>query len=129
MLGFDELNVIEPNDNSAKNKMEDELDYLRMFKDAVTDFKLPEKFDALIVPIRLAWDAQGKQTLDALEKAWNNILGLVGSVKKSVAEVWGNGTGQKTIENVLFIVQSIAYTVGNIAERFRVAWDEAGTGT
>ena len=129
MLGFDELNVIEPNDNSAKNKMEDELDYLRMFKEAVTDFKLPEKFDALIVPIRLAWDAQGKQTLDALEKAWNNILGLVGSVKKSVAEVWGNGTGQKTLENALFIVQSIAYTVGNIAERFRVAWDEAGTGT
>ena len=129
MLGFDELNVIEPNDNSAKNKMADELDYLRMFKEAVTDFKLPEKFDALIVPIRLAWDAQGKQTLDALERTWNNILGLVGSVKKSVAEVWGNGTGQKTLENVLIIVQGIANTVGNLAERFRIAWDEGKTGT
>lgn len=129
MLGFDELNVIEPNTPSSKNNMKEMLDYSRMFQEMQTNFKFPDKLDPILQPIRLAWDEESERTLDTLKKSWESILGLVGAVGRSFAEVWNNGTGKETVETILFIVQGIMRTIGNIAERFRQAWEDAGTGT
>ena len=129
MLGFDELNVIEPSTSSSKSKLEDALDYSRMFEEVKTDMQ--SVFDGvdLTLPIKLALDSEGDNTLKSIIKTWEKIRSLVQSVAKSFKTVWMNGTGQRTLELFLQIIQNISDTIGNVAEGIRKAWDEGDKGT
>ena len=129
MLGFDELNVIEPSDSSSKSKLEDALDYSRMFEEVKTDMQ--SVFDGvdLTLPIKLALDSEGDNTLKSIINTWEKIRSLVQSVAKSFKTVWMNGTGQKTLELFLQIIQNISDTIGNVAEGIKNAWDEGDKGT
>lgn len=129
MLGFDELNVIEPSKNSGKSKLEDALDYSNMFEEVKTDLQAAVDFVDLTLPIKLALDKEGDNTLKSLVKTWKNIRELVESVAKSFKTVWMNGTGQRTLELILQLVQNISDTFGNIAKNIRIAWDEGEKGT
>ncbi len=129
MLGFDELNVIEPNTDSAKSSGMTAEDYRRMFEEVQTNFTLSSKASELIMPVKLAWDAEGDKTINSIKNAVNEILGLFGSIGNSIKEVWENGTGQRSLELILQIAQNIFGTFGAIAKNIRKAWDEAGKGT
>lgn len=127
MLGFDELNVIEPDDKGGKTSAADALDYSKMFEEMQTN--ISQDVPEILLPIKLAWDAEGKNTLQSIVDMWEKIKGLVDSVKNSFLTVWENGTGQKTLELILQIWQNIFGTIGNIADGIRKAWDENETGT
>ena len=129
VLGFDELNVIEPKLPTTKSSEFTADDYSKMFTEMQTDYHIQEKVQEIIVPIKLAWDNEGDRTLASIKTAWEQIKGLIEAVGASFREVWLNGTGQQTLELIAGIIQGIVGTVGNLAAAFTRAWEEAGLGT
>lgn len=129
MLGFDELNVIEIAEPASKKSGFDADDYIKMFEEVKTDMSVSSKIPELLMPVKLAWDSQGDNTLKTIKDTWNEILALIGAVGESVRKVWTNGTGQKSLELILQIVQNIVGTFGELAKGIRKAWEENETGT
>ena len=129
VLGFDELNIIEPVDTGAKTKSMTAEDYTKMFKEVQTDMAVTSKIPELLMPIKLAWDSQGDKTLKTIKDTWNEIISLIGAVAESYRKVWTNETGQKSLELILEIVQNIVGTFGELASGIRKAWEENETGT
>lgn len=127
MLGFDELNVIEQDDKGVGAKLNTDLDYSKMFQEVQTSIDT-SGLDILL-PIKLALDEEGTNTINSIKRAWESIKNLVEAVGKSFKEVWENGTGQKSLELVLQIIQNIFGTIENIADGIRKAWEENETGT
>lgn len=129
MLGFDELNVIEPLTPSAKSAALDMEDYSKMFQEMQTSSTWKNNIPEMLVPVKLAWDSEGDNTIQTIKNTWREILGLIGSVRDSFRTVWENGTGQRTLELTLQIVQNIVGAFGGLAKNIKKAWDEGGKGT
>ena len=129
MLGFDELNVIEPISPAAKSAKFDMDDYAKMFTEMTTSQTWKNNLPEVVLPIKLAWDAQGDKTIQTIKDTWKEILALLGAVGESFRTVWTNGTGQKTLELLLEITQNIVGTFGNLAKKIKEAWNEGGKGT
>ena len=129
MLGFDELNVIEKAIGQGGRGNTSNLDYSRMFEEMPTENDFLNNIPEYLAPIRFAWDAEGDNTLTAIRNAWHEIADLVRSVGESFRTVWQNGTGQRTLETILQIVQNIVGTFGALAAGIRRAWDEGARGT
>lgn len=129
ILGFDELNVIEPKKSSKGGSGKEAYDYSKMFTEVKTNWDKESGVSEFIIPIKLAWDNEGKNTIKTIKNAFGDILGLVGAIGDSFYDVWTNGTGQKTLETMLQIVQNIAGAFGGIASGMKKAWIEGGKGT
>lgn len=132
MLGFDELNVIEPNSTGRGSGDDSGLDYSRMFTEVKVDMDLSEgmksSMPAILEPIVSAWESTGTETLDKIANSWRNIKELVGGVRDTFLEIWENGTGQRSVELMLETTGDIARTFGNVASSIKIAWDNAGAG-
>lgn len=132
MLGFDELNVIEPNSTGRGSGNDSGLDYSRMFTEVKVDMDLSDKMKsdvpAILEPIVSAWESTGAETLDKIANSWKNIKELVGGVRDTFLEIWENGTGQRSVELMLEITGNIARAFGNVASSIKIAWDNAGAG-
>ena len=129
MLGFDELNVIEPISPAAKSAKFDMDDYAKMFTEMTTSQTWKNNLPEVVLPIKLAWDAQGDKTIQTIKDTWKEILGLLVAVGESFRTVWTNGTGQKTLELILEITQNIVGTFGALAKNIKEAWKEGDKGT
>ena len=132
MLGFDELNVIEPASNSKGSGSDSGYDYSRMFTEVKVDMDLSDKMKsdvpAILEPIVSAWETTGAETLDKIANSWKNIKELVGGVRDTFLEIWENGTGQSSMEILLETTGNIARAFGNVASSIKIAWDNAGAG-
>ena len=146
-LGFDELNIL----NSPKNDSDSggsgggsggggigggagigdidlpQYDFLKGLKKDTDEIE--KKLKELFKPITESWDKYGKGVMDSFKFSLDELSELVKSIGKSFGEVWQNGTGKKTVSEILLIVQNLCDFVGYLAKRFREAWDEAGLGT
>lgn len=129
MLGFDELNVIEPASAGVKAKAFDMDDYSRMFKEMQTSATWQNNIPDMLIPVKLAWDAEGDNTIRTIKNTWKDILDLIGAVGESFRTVWMNGTGQKTLELILQITQEIVGVFGALTKKIREAWQENDKGT
>lgn len=129
MLGFDELNVIEPASAGVKAKAFDMDDYSRMFKEMQTSATWQNQIPDFLIPVKLAWDAEGDNTIRTIKNTWKEILELIGAVGESFRTVWMNGTGQKSLELILEITQEIVGVFGALAKKIREAWQENDKGT
>ena len=129
MLGFDELNVIEQDSKSNKKNALSMDDYAKMFQEMATSATWQNNIPDLLLPVKLAWDAEGDNTIRTIKNTWTEIKSLIESVGDSFRTVWMNGTGQKTLEIILQIVQNIIGTFGELASGIRKAWDENENGT
>lgn len=129
MLGFDELNVIEPASAGVKAKAFDMDDYSRMFKEMQTSATWQNQIPDFLIPVKLAWDAEGDNTIRTIKNTWKEILELIGAVGESFRTVWMNGTGQKSLELILQITQEIVGVFGALAKKIREAWQENEKGT
>lgn len=89
---------------------------------------LADLFGSWLDPINAAWENKGKGVLEAMSKALENIKGLGETVKKTLGEVWQNGTGQETVEHILGIFQGMVETVGNLAHALDLAWQKNDNG-
>ena len=146
-LGFDELNIL----NSPKNDSDNggsgggsggggigggagigdidlpQYDFLKGLKKDTDEIE--KKLKELFKPVTDSWNKYGKGVMDSFKFSLNELSELTKSIGKSFGEVWQNGTGKKTVSEILLIVKNLCDFVGYLAKRFREAWDEAGLGT
>lgn len=146
-LGFDELNIL----NSPKNDSDSggsgggsggggigggagigdidlpQYDFLRGLKKDTDEIE--KRLKELFKPVTDSWNKYGKGVMDSFKFALNELSELTKSIGRSFGEVWQNGTGKKTVSEILLIVKNLCDFVGYLAKRFREAWDEAGLGT
>lgn len=145
-LGFDELNIL----NSPKSDSDNggsgggsgsggvgggsigdidlpQYDFLKGLQKSTDEME--KKLKELFKPVTDSWNKYGKGVMDSFKFMLDELSGLVKSLGKSFGEVWQNGTGKKTVSEILLIVQNLCDLVGYLAKRFREAWDEAGLGT
>lgn len=145
-LGFDELNIL----NSPKSDSDSggsgggsgsggvggagigdidlpQYDFLKGLKKDTDEIE--KKLKELFKPIAESWDKYGKGVMDSFKFSLDELSELVKSIGRSFGEVWQNGTGKKTVSDILLITQNLCEFVGYLAKRFREAWDEAGLGT
>ena len=132
VLGFDELNQLQDNKNSGGGGASDIVD---MFETVPIEDKWKDLADyikkvanKLFEPLKKAWEKVG----DFVKKSWKYAMDEVFKLGKSVArdfwKVWEQEKTQKIFENILKIVGWIGQAVGNLAKRFREAWDKNDTG-
>lgn len=146
-LGFDELNIL----NSPKNDSDSggsgggggsggvgggggigdidlpQYDFLKGLKKDTDEIE--KKLKELFKPVTDSWNKYGKAVMDSFKFALDELFKLIKSIGKSFGKVWQNGTGKKTVSEILLIVKNLCDFVGYLAKRFREAWDEAGLGT
>ena len=145
-LGFDELNIL----NSPKSDSDSggsgggsgsggvgggsigdidlpQYDFLKGLQKSTEEME--KKLKELFKPVTDSWNKYGKGVMDSFKFMLDELSELVKSLGKSFGEVWQNGTGKKTVSEILLIVQNLCDLVGYLAKRFREAWDEAGLGT
>lgn len=146
-LGFDELNIL----NSPKNDSNSggsgggsggggigggagigdidlpQYDFLKGLKKDTDEIE--KKLKELFKPVTDSWNKYGKGVMDSFKFSLNELSELTKSIGKSFGEVWQNGTGKKTVSEILLIVKNLCDFVGYLAKRFREAWDEARLGT
>lgn len=146
-LGFDELNIL----NSPKNDSDSggsgggsggggigggagigdidlpQYDFLKGLKKNTDEIE--KRLKELFKPVTDSWNKYGKGVMDSFKFALNELSELTKSIGRSFGEVWQNGTGKKTVSEILLIVKNLCDFVGYLAKRFREAWDEAGLGT
>lgn len=91
--------------------------------------KVKKVLGELFDPMKKAWDEKGQAVVDAAKHAWSEIKRLLGDVGHSFMHVWDNGTGQKTVENILQLLADMLNIIGDIARAFAEAWEEGGRGT
>lgn len=146
-LGFDELNIL----NNPKNDSDSggsgggggsggvgggagigdidlpQYDFLKGLKKDTDEIE--KRLKELFKPVTDSWNKYGKGVMDSFKFALNELSELTKSIGKSFGEVWQNGTGKKTVSEILLIVKNLCDFVGYLAKRFREAWDEAELGT
>lgn len=131
VLGFDELNQLQDNKDSSSGSggiadMFETLPIESKWKDLAN--KIKALAQRLFDPIKKAWDKVG----DFVKKSWKYAMDEVLEIGKSVArdflKVWEQEATQKIFENIFEAVGWIGVAVGNLAKRFREAWDENNTG-
>lgn len=79
---------------------------------------------------RLAWEDNGRGTalIQSIFDMFTKILGLLNEIALSFRNAFNDGVGVSIAANILEIFTNIFNTIGNIAERLRIAWAENQTG-
>ena len=130
---FDEINPLDLDkgkDDDSGGGGAGEFEMLPMAQidtSGLDEFK--EKLATIFEPFKKAWENEGQATIDSIKYAFGEIKELIKAIGRSWVEVWTNGTGQAILETTLRILQNIFNTIGDIAQSFTKAWEEAGLGT
>lgn len=79
---------------------------------------------------RLAWEDNGRGTalIQSIFDMFTKILGLLNEIAVSFRNAFNDGVGVAIAANILEIFTNIFNTIGNIAERLRIAWEANNTG-
>lgn len=91
--------------------------------------KVKDTLASLFKPFKEAWQAEGKNTIDAAKYALSSLGDLAKSVGRSLLEVWTNGTGTQMLSTMLRIAQQVLILIGNIAAKLKEAWETNNVGT
>ena len=132
VLGFDELNQLQERNDASGGKNDTPKD---MFDTVEIENKWRRLADyikklatKLFDPIKKAWKKVGDFVIKAWKYALNQVLKLGKSIARDFWKVWNQDKTQKIFENILKIIGWIGVAVGNLAKRFREAWDHNDTG-
>lgn len=131
VLGFDELNQLQDNKDSSSGgggiaDMFETLPIESKWKDLANKIKAIAQ--RLFNPIKKAWNKVGDFVKKSWKYAMDEVLKLGKSVARDFLKVWEQEATQKIFENIFESVGWIGVAVGNLAKRFREAWDENKTG-
>lgn len=79
---------------------------------------------------RLAWEDNGRGTalIQSIFDMFTKILGLLNEIAVSFRNAFNDGVGVAIAANILEIFTNIFNTIGNIADRLRIAWEANNTG-
>lgn len=130
VLGFDQLNQLQDNKSSDSGSgikdMFETVDVDSKWKN-VAD-KIKSIAAKLFDPIKNAWEKVGDFVKESWKYAMDEVLKLAKSVGRDFLKVWEQEKTQKIFENILETIGWIGVAIGNLAKRFREAWDENDTG-
>lgn len=131
VLGFDELNQLQERTTGS----DDSKNIKDMFETVAIENKWKKLANyikrlarKLFDPIKKAWAKVGDFVKKSWKYAMNEILKLGKSIARDFWKVWEQTKTQKIFENILKIIGYIGKAVGNLAKRFREAWDKNDTG-
>lgn len=91
--------------------------------------QMKASFKTIFNPFKKAWKKNGAKVIDSMQYQLSGVQGLISEIGISFAEVWSNGTGEKTIGHILGIFTNINTTIGNIARNLKTAWTTDNLGT
>lgn len=90
--------------------------------------KIASLINKLLKPLKEAWKNVGDFVKKSWKYAMDEVLKLGQSVARDFWKMWEQKATQQVFENILKAVGWIGVAVGNLAKRFREAWDENNTG-
>ena len=133
LASFDEIEVLSKKDDSGSGA--GEVDPSQMFEEIPIDNeflefaeKLKDIFSKLFNPLKKAWDRVGKQVIDAWKYALDEVWKLIKDIGRDFLTMWNQEATIKMFEDILLIIADIGLIIGNLAENFRMAWNENEAG-
>lgn len=90
--------------------------------------KVKEILTSLFNPLKEAWDREGKFVIDSWKYALGEVWKLIKDIGRDFLTVWQQEGTIRIFENILHIIGDIGLVVGNLAGKFREAWNENDTG-
>ena len=96
----------------------------------IPDFakKIANLINKLLKPLKEAWKKVGDFVKKSWKYAMDEVLKLGQSVARDFWKMWEQKATQQIFENILKTIGYIGIAVGNLAKRFREAWDKNNTG-
>lgn len=127
LLGIDELNVLSKDNDTSKE--ED-----KTYEDAYETKPVSDKFKSLaekikkiladlFEPLKKAWDEAGQYVIDGFTYMTDELKKLGKSVWRDFITVWKQDATVDIFKNLLYIIGDLERVVGNLAKKFREAWD------
>lgn len=133
-MGIDELNILQEQKaggggagggGSPLGEWED-VDIPDWIKNAANAAK--KTFGDLFEPLLKAWRAAKNYILSGWEYMTNQMKLLLASVWRDFLRVWKSDVVTNIFYQLLMMVGDIERVIGNLAKRFREAWDDADAG-
>ncbi len=128
---LDEINKY----SDGKSKDEDKNQFGQMFEELPIDQKIKDLADKikdilkkLFAPIKEAWNREGKFVMDSWKYALEEIWKLAKDIGRDFLEVWNQEETINMLADMLHIIGDIGLVVGNLAGKFREAWNYNNTG-
>lgn len=132
-MGIDELNILSESQGGGSDNplggFADEWDTAPVsdkMKNLAAQIK--EVLDQLFAPLKKAWDLAGDYVIDGFKWMKRQLGDLFKSIGSDFLEVWNQPETVQMLANILRIVGDIEFTVGNLAYKFRQAWEEGEKG-
>ncbi len=132
LSGLDEIRRWE------SNKDEDEEDELKpedMFttvpvENSMVELadKVKDVFKKLFAPLKEAWNREGKFVMDSWKYALKEVWKLAKDIGRDFLKVWNQEATIAMLADMLHIIGDIGLIVGNLAGKFREAWNYNNTG-
>lgn len=79
-------------------------------------------------PFQKAWKRKGEYVLKSARTALDKIIRAAKFFGSTWLDVWKGDVGVKIVTTILNIIGKACETVGNLADRFREAWESCGNG-
>lgn len=128
---LDEINKY----SDGKSKDEDKNQFGQMFEELPIDQEFKNLADKiknilkkLFAPIKEAWNREGKFVMDSWKYALEEIWKLAKDIGRDFLEVWNQEATINMLADMLHIIGDIGLVVGNLAGKFREAWNYNNTG-
>jgi hypothetical protein len=131
LAGIDDLNILNSNDSSGTSSdtlenMYESLEISQDIKNMAQQIK--DLMSDIFNPLKTAWENVGADVMDSWKYAMNNIKDLAKSIGDDLMTVWKQAETENIFEDILSIVSDIGLVAGNLANNFRLAWEENETG-
>lgn len=126
---LDEINKFSSKKDEGEEQtgvMFEEVPIEQKFKDMAQ--KVKDVFKDLFAPIKDAWDKEGDFVIDSWKYGLGEIKKLLKDIGRDFLNVWKQPETIKIFEDILHIIGDIGLAIGNLASRFREAWNENDTG-
>lgn len=75
-----------------------------------------------------SWAQYGQQSIESAKTALAALKDMVSAIGRSFMEIWTNGTGLETLNNIQLLLQTIFNLITAIATAFTNAWNTNNTG-
>ena len=79
-------------------------------------------------PFRQAWRNRGEYVINSARTGLEQVRNMARAVGRTWLAVWRDGAGERIVGEVLTIAGDLCQVVGNLAQRFQIAWESCGNG-
>lgn len=128
---LDEINKY----SDGKSEDEDENQYGQMFEELPVEQKfldmankVKDVFEDIFSPIKEAWGKEGQFVIDSWKYGLDEVWKLIKDIGRDLLTVWKQPATVAMLQDILHIFGDIGLIVGNLAAKFREAWNQNDVG-